>query len=433
MGKSGNMSSVCIIGMQWGDEGKARIVDIFAREADIVVRSQGGANAGHTVVVGSEVYKLHQFPSGILRGKDCVIGNGVVLDPDLFCQELDELRDRGITISDNLHISDRAHVVLPYHKIQDALGEKGSRTPLGTTGRGIGPCYADKMARTGIRVCDLLDADAFSSALEACVARKNRLFASLDASPSLCRQEIQNQFVQLAERVRPFVKDTSVFLNDAIRNRSKILFEGAQGTLLDVDHGTYPFVTSSNASVTGVSAGAGIAPKHVGKVIGVVKAYTTRVGEGPFPTELTDDSGESLRERGAEYGATTGRPRRCGWLDGVALELAARINGVDALAVTKLDVLDDLEKIKICRGYRVNGSTLDRFPATPGILQDAEPVYEEIDGWNADLTQVRSYEELPRQTRDYLALISRLSGAEVEIASVGPERSQTIFVKRRLF
>ena len=419
--------------MQWGDEGKARIVDIFAREADIVVRSQGGANAGHTVVVGSEVYKLHQFPSGILRGKNCVIGNGVVLDPDLFCQEMDELHSRGIAISDNLHISDRAHVVLPYHKIQDALGEKDSRTPLGTTGRGIGPCYADKMARTGIRVSDLLDAETFAAALEACVAQKNRLLTSLDASPSLCRKEIQDQYLQLAERVRPFVKDTSVYLNHAIQKGEKILFEGAQGTLLDIDHGTYPFVTSSNASVTGVTAGAGIAPKHVGKVIGVVKAYTTRVGEGPFPTELTDESGEALRQRGAEYGATTGRPRRCGWLDGVALEHAARINGVDALAVTKLDVLDPLEKIKICRGYRVNGRTLDRFPAAANLLQCAQPVYEEVDGWNTDLTQARSYEELPRQTRDYLSLISRLSGAEVEIASVGPERSQTIFVKRRLF
>ncbi|MFH0965832.1 MAG: adenylosuccinate synthase [Planctomycetota bacterium] len=427
------MSSVCVIGMQWGDEGKARIVDIFAREADIVVRTQGGANAGHTVVIGSEVYKLHQLPSGILRGKDCVIGNGVVFDPELFCQEIDELTARGIKIGSNLHVSDRAHVVLPYHKIQDALGETGGQTRLGTTGRGIGPCYTDKMARTGIRVCDFLDADIFREFLEAAVHQKNRLLDSYGASPSLCWRDIYDKYIPLADRVRPYVKDTSVYLNDALRAGRKILFEGAQGSLLDIDHGTYPYVTSSNASVTGVSAGAGISPKHVGKVVGVVKAYTTRVGEGPFPTELRGELGDLIRERGAEYGATTGRPRRCGWLDGVAIEHAARINGVDALTVTKLDVLDSIDRIKICRAYRINGKTIDRFPACARLLERAEPVYEEVDGWNTNLSQVRSYEELPRPTRDYLALISRLSGAEVDIVSVGPERSQTIFVKRRFF
>ena len=426
------MASVCIIGMQWGDEGKARIVDLFAREADIVVRTGGGANAGHTVVVGPEVFKLHQLPSGILRGKDCVIGNGVVLDPELLAEETDELAERGISIGANLHISDRAHLVLPYHKIEDALREKGEGK-LGTTGRGIGPCYADKSSRTGIRVCDLLDAEVFSKRLDAAVAAKKRLFAGLGATGPVSAQEIRDRFTPLAERIRPLVKDTSVYLNDAIRRGRKVLFEGAQGSLLDIDHGTYPYVTSSNSSVTGVSAGAGISPKHIGKIVGVVKAYTTRVGEGPFPTELTGALGEHLREKGAEYGATTGRPRRCGWLDGVAIEHAARINGVDALAVTKLDVLAGLDKIRFCRAYRMRGKTIERFPAGADTLEEVEPVYEEVDGWTTDLSEARDYEDLPKEAKEYLVMISKLSGAQVDIVSVGPEREQTIFVKRRFF
>ena len=427
------MPSACIIGMQWGDEGKARIVDLFAHEADIVVRTGGGANAGHTVVVGKEVFKLHQFPSGILRGKECVIGNGVVLDPELLHEEMEELLARGVRIENNLHVSDRAHVVMPYHKVQDALREKGDRK-LGTTGRGIGPCYSDKSARIGIRVCDLLDDEILTRRLETVVAGKNRLFASFGSDETtLSADEIKARLAPLIDRLRPFVEDTSVYLNDAIRSGKRILFEGAQGSLLDIDHGTYPYVTSSNSSVTGVSAGAGISPKHVGKAVGVVKAYTTRVGEGPFPTELTDALGEHLREKGAEYGATTGRPRRCGWLDGVAIEQAARINGVDALAVTKLDVLAGMEKIRICRAYRVGEKTIEHFPASADVLNAVEPIYEEVDGWAGDLSDARSYEELPQQARDYLATISKLSGANVDIVSVGPEREQTIFVKRRFF
>jgi len=426
------MPSVCIVGMQWGDEGKARIVDIFAQEADIVVRTGGGSNAGHTVVVGDEVFKLHQFPSGILRGKECVIGNGVVLDPELLREEMDELVRRGVDIRDNVHISDRAHVVLSYHKIQDALREQAGRK-LGTTGRGIGPCYADKSARIGIRISDLVDDRDLGRKLDAAVARKNRLFASFGASETLDAKEIGARLAPLIDRIRPFVKDTSVYLNDAIRAGKKILFEGAQGTLLDIDHGTYPYVTSSNASVTGVSAGAGISPKHIGRIVGVVKAYTTRVGEGPFPTELTDALGEHLREKGAEYGATTGRPRRCGWLDGVAIEHAARINGVDALAVTKLDVLAGLDTIRICRAYKLGKETIDRFPAGARALEEAEPVYEEVDGWSMDLTDCRNYEDLPKEAQDYLDIISKVAGAEVDIVSVGPERDQTIFVERRFF
>ena len=418
--------------MQWGDEGKARIVDIFAQEADIIVRTGGGSNAGHTVVVGEEVFKLHQLPSGILRGKECVIANGVVLDPELLREEMDELIERGIVIRDNIHISDRAHVVFPYHKIQDALREQAGRK-LGTTGRGIGPCYSDKSARIGLRVCDLLDDQEFGRKLEVVVGSKNRLFSSFGASETLVAKEIAARFAPLIKRIEPFVKDTSIYLNDAIRAGKKILFEGAQGSLLDIDHGTYPYVTSSNASVTGVSAGAGISPKHIGKIVGVTKAYTTRVGEGPFPTELTDELGNRLREKGAEYGATTGRPRRCGWFDGVAIEHAARINGVDALAVTKLDVLAGFDKICICRGYKIGAETIDRFPARADALEHAEPVYEEVDGWTTDLTDCRNHEDLPKEARDYLAMISKIAGADVDIVSVGPERDQTIFVKRRFF
>ena len=424
------MSNICVVGMQWGDEGKARIVDLFSAKADIVVRTQGGANAGHTVVIGDEVFKFHLVPSGILhRDKECVVANGVVIDPEAMLGEIEEIQQRGVSITpSNLHISDRAHVVMPYHKMQDEMREDGAETKIGTTRRGIGPCYADKMARVGLRVADLLDGPTLAAKLREVLETKNRLFAGTRFEGVLDYEKILADYSGYSERMRPFVKDTAVYLNEAIARNRAILFEGAQGTLLDIDHGTYPFVTSSNASVCGVSAGAGIAPKHIGRVVGVVKAYTTRVGEGPFPTEDTGPRGEALRERGNEFGATTGRPRRCGWLDTVALKHASKINGVDGIALTKLDVLTGENTLNAAVAYRCRGERFVNFPCSVAVLAQCEPEYRQFPGWTEDISGARSMGDLPKAARVYIDYIEQVVDAPIEVVSVGAERDQTVVV-----
>jgi len=422
------MSNVCVVGLQWGDEGKGKIVDVLTQECDVVVRFQGGSNAGHTVVVRGEKYVLHQVPSGILHaGRLCVIANGVALDPERLIVEMDGLCARGVEIDDNLRISDRAHVVFPYHKVLDSLDVSlGHGQKIGTTGRGIGPCYADKMGRTGIRMVELYRPDHFRERLRVNVEEKNRKLASLKDGRSLDWREIYEVYVQYAERLKPYVCDTVALLNGLHAEGKRILFEGAQGALLDVDLGTYPYITCSNASACGAAAGAGLPPKAVGRVVGVTKAYTTRVGEGPFPTELNDDVGESMREKGGEYGATTGRPRRCGWFDAVAVRHSATVNGVDSIVITKLDVLGGRPEVKISTGYRFNGETVSHFPADAFILERCDPVYEVLPGWSEDIGNCREFAELPRKAQEYVRRLEQAIGLHVDTISVGQDRTQTI-------
>lgn len=427
------MATVVLVGAQWGDEGKGKVTDFLAAKADIVVRYQGGNNAGHTVVVGDEVFRLHLLPSGILYpDKICVIGNGVVIDPAVLLGELDALAARGVPTA-RLVISERAHLILPYHRYLDELEEdKKGAGKIGTTRRGIGPAYVDKVARVGIRVADLLDPDVLRRKIEQNLAYKNGLFTQVFGAAPLDAAGIIRDFEGYAARLAPYVADTSLLLNEAVDQGRNILFEGAQGTLLDVDHGTYPYVTSSNPTAAAAALGAGIGPTRIDCVVGVVKAYTTRVGEGPFPTELGDAMGERLRERGGEYGTTTGRPRRCGWLDAVIVRYAARINGLDYLAVTKLDVLTGLDTVRICRAYRYRGQLLTEFPARLGVLAEVEPVYDELPGWKEDISGVRRYEDLPVQAQDYLDRLTELTGVSVALVGVGSRREQTL-VRRTLF
>jgi adenylosuccinate synthase len=427
------MSSVVVVGAQWGDEAKAKVVDLLSAEADIVVRSQGGNNAGHTVVIGTEKFILHLIPCGVLRPHVVsVIASGVVVDPKYFLEELTALRKRGMTITpETLLVSERAHVIMPYHRLLDALSEgRKAGAKIGTTGRGIGPCYADKAARSGIRVVDLLDEETFRDRLEAALLEKNILLEKLYGHRVLSSDEIAAEYLRYAEELRVFVRDTQSYLSRAADDGKRILFEAAQGTLLDIDHGTYPFVTSSNAAVYGACSGSGTSPRRIDKVVGVLKAYTTRVGAGPFPTELSDKLGERLRENGQEFGATTGRPRRCGWLDAVAGRYVARLNGFNALAITKIDVLSGLEKLRVCSAYRASGKTLDEFPSSVKILEAAEPVYEELPGWREDISEIRSFKELPKAARDYIRRIEEIMSAPVEIVSVGPGRHETIWIGR---
>jgi len=425
------MPGMCIVGMQWGDEGKARVVDAFTRDADIVVRTQGGANAGHTVVVEQETYKFRLIPSGILhRGKACVVGNGVVLDLKAMLQEVKELEDRGVEVTGHLYISDRAHLVMPYHKLGEKLREASLKEGrIGTTGRGIGPCYADKMSRSGLRVCDLYNPTRFKETLRRNVESKNRLFAALFESEPLQWEPVFEKFMGFAAEVKPLVTDTTVFLNQAASEGKDILFEGAQGSLLDIDHGTYPYVTSSNSSVGGVSTGAGVSPRLLTRVVGVLKAYTTRVGEGPFPTELLDDTGETMRRRGKEFGTVTGRPRRCGWLDGVAARYTAMLNGVDDVAITKLDILDIFDVIKVCVAYKVDGHLVENFPSDADLLLKVEPVYEELPGWRSDTSAVRRFEDLPEAAQAYIRYIERMTGTRACLVTVGPERNEGIKIE----
>lgn len=425
------MSTVVLVGAQWGDEGKGKITDFLAEKADYVVRYQGGSNAGHTVVVGDDKFQLHLIPSGILYpDKVSVIGNGVALDPVILLQEIDGLHDKGIDTR-NLKISSRAHIVMPYHKKLDSLQENGNRK-IGTTKRGIGPLYTDKISRTGFRVIDLLDQAVFPQKLKAIVEEKNRLLDKIYGSPAFVFKDLLDEFRHYAERLRPMVTDTSLLVNQAIDEGKKVLFEGAQGTLLDIDHGTYPYVTSSHPISGGACVGVGVGPTRINRAVGVVKAYTTRVGEGPFPAELFNDTGELIRQRGDEYGTTTGRPRRCGWLDAVILRYAARINGLTDMAITKLDVLDGFEKIKICVAYRYRGQILREFPESLEVLQECEPVYIEIDGWQQDIAGIRRFEDLPVAAQNYVNKMVELSGVKHCLLAVGPGRSQTM-VTREVF
>jgi len=423
------MSNVVIVGAQWGDEGKGKVVDLFTSWADVVVRYQGGANAGHTLVVGGVKTVLHLVPSGILHpGKKCIIGNGVVVDPEALMDEIGLLRSRGL-LSDpsQLVVSENAHVILPYHKRIDAGREK--QKAIGTTGRGIGPCYEDKVARRGIRIRDVLKASALREKLESRVGEANVQIQALGGE----RCELQPLIewaLELGERMRPYVGDASEVLSHEVAKGRAVLFEGAQGTLLDIDHGTYPYVTSSNTVAGNAAVGAGIGPTAIHSVIGITKAYTTRVGNGPLPTELNDAVGERLRTVGAEFGATTGRPRRCGWLDALVLRYAARVNGLSGLAMTKLDVLTGFEKILIAIAYKLpNGRTVSEFPSDPELLERAQPVYEELPGWRESLGDQREYDELPENTRRYIERVEQLVGVETIAVSVGAERAQTIVRK----
>ena len=424
------MPAVVLVGAQWGDEGKGKITDFLAEEADCVVRYQGGSNAGHTVELADEKFMLHLIPSGILHAeKICVIGNGVVIDLAKVIEEIDGLHQRGIDTS-NLRISSRASVVMPYHKKIDEIEDRTKK--IGTTKRGIGPTYADKISRIGFRISDLLHEEHFRERFTAEVARKNRLLEEFYNEPGFDAEEMIVELMAQIETLKKYIADTGLLVHNNLKAGKKVLFEGAQGTLLDIDHGTYPYVTSSYPTAGGACVGSGIGPTEIGRVIGVAKAYTTRVGEGPFPTELLDATGEIFRERGAEFGTTTGRPRRCGWLDAVILRYAARINGLTDLAITKLDVLDTFSTVKICVAYRYKGDILEEFPDNIHVLEGCVPEYIEMPGWNQDISNITEYEDLPLATKNYIAKIEELSGVKHALVAVGPKRNQTI-VSNRLF
>ncbi|MGF7184050.1 adenylosuccinate synthase [Desulfitispora alkaliphila] len=421
------MSSVVLIGAQWGDEGKGKITDFLAEKADAVVRYQGGNNAGHTVVVGDEEFKLHLIPSGILYPDTiCVIGNGVVVDPQVLLEELEYLKARNIDVS-GLRISTNAHVIMPYHRLLDELEEeRRGENKIGTTKRGIGPAYMDKAARSGIRIGDLLDPDELKQRLAAVLDQKNLLLERVYEARPLDIEDVLDKYLAYGEKIKEFIADTSHLINQIYDRGERVLFEGAQGTLLDLDHGTYPFVTSSNPIAGGACVGVGFGPTKIDKVLGVVKAYTTRVGEGPFPTELNDEVGDEIRRAGHEFGTTTGRPRRCGWFDMVMFNYAVQVSGISHVALTKLDVLDGVEKIKICTGYKYKGDKLESFPNSLKQLSLCEPVYEEHPGWMSSTSEVRSYEQLPDEAKRYIERIQELSKVKTAIIAVGPKREQTI-------
>ncbi|MBS3975997.1 MAG: adenylosuccinate synthase [Syntrophomonadaceae bacterium] len=421
------MSAVVLIGAQWGDEGKGKITDYLAQEADLVVRYQGGNNAGHTVVVEKRTFKLHLIPSGILYpGTQCIIGNGVVIDPGVLVKELEQLRQQGVS-SHNLRISDCAHLVMPYHQKLDEMQEtQRGAYKIGTTKRGVGPAYADKAARTGIRMADLLNREIFAELLARNLEEKNHLLAQVYGAEGFVFEEVLERYLSYGEKLRSLVTDTSLAINQAIKEGKRVLFEGAQGTLLDLDHGTYPYVTSSYPTAGGACIGAGVGPTKISSVLGVAKAYVTRVGEGPFPTELTGPEGEHLRQRGYEFGTTTGRPRRCGWQDMVILRYAVRVSGLDGLILTKLDVLDEMDTLRICTGYRYRNSMINEFPHSLHVLAQCEPVYEEMPGWRQDISEAREYGELPVKARDYISRIEELAGVPVKLVAVGPGRHQTV-------
>ncbi|MCK4342999.1 MAG: adenylosuccinate synthase [Phycisphaerae bacterium] len=429
------MGNTCVFGLQWGDEGKGKIVDLLLKEDfDVVVRYAGGANAGHTIVVGSEKYALHQLPSGILRPNvTCLITGGVVIDPAVLLGEIASLRQRGCQIDDNLRISDRAHLVFPYHRREDALADGAARVgeKLGTTGRGIGPCYADKYARHwAIRVGDLYPAQRFKERLATIVAHKNVYLASVfEARETFDAERLAEEYLAFAAELRPFVCNTTTLLYRLMAQGRQVLFEGAQGSLLDIDHGTYPFVTSSSSGSGGVVSGAGVPATKINSAVGVLKAYTTRVGAGPLPTELKDDRGDAIRKRGGEYGTTTGRPRRCGWFDAVATSYAAMFGGPTCLALLHLDTLSGFEELSVCVSYRTGGARLDEFPADVHLLDEVEPVYETVPGWTEDIRHCRRFNELPPPAQDYVRLISERLGLPVRMIGVGPARDQIILIE----
>jgi len=418
-----------VVGTQWGDEGKGKYIDLLAKDSDIVVRYSGGSNAGHTIVYNEVCYKLHLVPSGILHpGKICIIGNGVVVDPAILIEEIEELKNKGIS-TENLLISDRAHIVMPYHKTLDELQEKfrGAK-PLGTTKRGIGPAYSDKAERSGIRMCDLLNHDTFEKKVRDNLIVKNLIIEKVYGGKGFDANEIITQYRSYADKLERYVADINAYLFGAIEQNKNILFEGAQATFLDLDFGTYPYVTSSNPIAGGVCTGAGIGPTYIDEVYGVLKAYTSRVGAGPFPTEQNNETGNIIRELGHEYGTTTGRPRRCGWLDMVMIRYSARINGLTALAINHVDTIGKLGKIKLCKTYEVDGKEVNRIPADIEELALCKPVYEEFDGWD-DISHIRKYKDLPDNAKIYLSRIQELAGVEIKMIGVGSSREQTIKVK----
>jgi adenylosuccinate synthase len=424
------LANVVVIGAQWGDEGKGKITDLLSKSADVVVRYQGGVNAGHTVVVSGETFKLHLIPSGILYpGTDCIIGCGTVIDPQILLAELDQLEALQIPLG-NLWISQTAHVTMPYHRLLDTATEASrGNQKIGTTGRGIGPTYADKSERTGIRVQDLMDEELLQEKLAWTIDYKNVILEKLYNLPPLDPKVVISEYLGYAERLRPYVVDTSLKIYDAIQRRLNILFEGAQGTLLDLDHGTYPYVTSSNPVAGGACVGTGVGPTMIDRVIGVAKAYTTRVGEGPFPTELDGELGELLCDRGAEFGTTTGRQRRCGWFDGVIGRYAVRINGLDCLAITKLDVLDEMDEIKVCVAYEIDGETKQDFPSSARDFAHCQPVYETLPGWKRSTADCRTLEDLPKAAQNYLTFLAEYMEVPIAIVSVGAGREQTIIIE----
>ncbi|MFC3899861.1 adenylosuccinate synthase [Aliicoccus persicus] len=424
------MTGIVVVGTQWGDEGKGKITDFLSKNAHVIARFSGGNNAGHTIQFDGETYKLHLIPSGIFyKDKLSVIGNGVVLDPLSLIKELDGLIARGIPV-DNLRISNRAQVILPYHILLDELEEEArGDDKIGTTKRGIGPCYVDKAARSGIRVGDFIDNETFKEKLKQNLDAKNKLFKALYDHGGLSFDEIYDDYIAAADRLRPYVTDTAKVLDDALVNNESVLFEGAQGVMLDIDHGTYPFVTSSNPVAGNVTVGCGVGPTFVKHVVGVSKAYTSRVGDGPFPTELFDENGDHIREIGREYGTTTGRPRRIGWFDSVVVRHARRVSGITDLSLNSIDVLSGLKTVKICTSYKIDGKEVTEYPATLAELKRAEPVFVELPGWDEDITNVKTLDELPDNARNYLEEIERLCGVPISIFSVGPDRNQTNLLK----
>jgi adenylosuccinate synthase len=422
------MKNVIILGSQWGDEGKGKVVDLFSERFDIVARFQGGHNAGHTVYIGERKYVLKLIPSGLLRpGKQAVIGNGLVIDPAALLSEIDTLEAAGVAVTGNLYISNRAHVLLPIHRLMEKMSEgRPGRVSIGTTSRGIGPCYEDKIARRGIRVCDLLDRETFRAQYDLLMREKVAIARALDIYEELDLAGIRAQYEEFAERIRPMVRDTAVLLHQAMRDGKTVLFEGAQGTMLDIDHGTYPFVTSSSASAGGACTGTGVPPTRISGVIGVAKAYITRVGSGPFPTETPGEECERIRRRGNEYGAVTGRPRRCGWFDAPLLRYTAAINGFDSLVITKLDVLDEFDSIPVCVAYKLGNREIRELPPEAADVQRIEPVYECLPGWKSSTFGATCYDNLPSRAKEYLAFLEEHTGVEAGSISTGPERNQTI-------
>jgi adenylosuccinate synthase len=429
------LKSVIVIGAQWGDEGKGKIVDIYSEFADTIVRPTGGNNAGHTLVVKGEKFVFHLIPSGILHpGKKCVVSNGVVIDPKVLFLEIDRLKERGYLSDDGqLKVGLLANVILPYHILFDkAREEKLGNRKIGTTARGIGPCYEDKIARIGIRACDLIRPEVFEEKLRANLDLKNFLLKRYYGAEEVDFRATYDEYVAYGERLKRYLIDTSLFINAEIRKGSKVLFEGAQGTLLDIDHGTYPFVTSSNTTAGGACTGSGVGPTKIGAVIGVSKAYATRVGGGPFPTELFDDDGQLIRDRGNEYGSTTGRPRRCGWFDAPAVRYANRLNGLAGVALTKLDVLTGLPRLKACVAYEIHGVRQDEVPMSLAEFEAARPVYEEMEGWKEDISSAREFGDLPKSAQKYVRMLEEVTDVEISLVSVGPERNQTI-IRRNPF
>ncbi len=426
------MANVVVVGAQWGDEGKGKVVDIYTEHADDIVRYQGGNNAGHTLVVGNEKVVLHLIPSGVLHeGKRCIIGNGVVLDPEVFIKEITKLKESGRLKDDScLLLSESLHIIMPYHKRIDIAREaKSGDKKIGTTGRGIGPCYEDKIGRRGIRLMDLLDEAVFARKLKEFLVEKNFLLEKYLGEAPCDFEAIFSEYKGYADILRTYVADTALVLDKDLKAGKKLLFEGAQGTLLDVDHGTYPYVTSSSTCAGGAATGSGVSPRQIHEIIGISKAYVTRVGSGPFPTELLDATGEELRRIGGEFGATTGRPRRCGWFDAMVIRYAVRVNGLTGIALTKLDVLSEFDTIKVCTGYTYNGTAQESLPAALEIFENCQPVYEELPGWKCDITGARSFEELPELARSYVRRLEELAGCPIVMVSVGPRRDQTITLK----